>query len=117
MGDGYGVTESELKSAGEALMDAAEGGKIGGELGGGGTGGMSALSGATSGAAMDGGIDGFAIRGALRTCESQWEDAIDSMLAKVSLAGDKIVLAAENYGEQEYNTADAFKFFGMDNSW
>lgn len=117
MPDGYGVTESELRTAGGALVDAAEGAKTGGSLGGGGTGGMSALSGATSGASTDGGLDGFSIRSALNTCESQWEDAIDSILAKVSLTGDKIVLAADNYGEQEYNTAETFSYFGEDNSW
>ncbi|TCP53978.1 hypothetical protein EV191_10318 [Tamaricihabitans halophyticus] len=106
MANGYGLTKDELNAAGQELMDTADNGK----LGGGDTGGASALSGTTTGAKQDGDLDGFAISGALGTVETQWEDAIDTMLAKVSLTGDKIMLAAENYGEQEYHAEEAFAF-------
>lgn len=100
-----GVTASELSSAGNALMEAAEGGKTGGE-----SGGSSDLSGTTSAVASGSALGGFSIASALQTCETQWETATDTMLAKISLTGDTLVLAAENYEEIEANNTDPFTF-------
>ncbi|WP_216214255.1 hypothetical protein [Amycolatopsis aidingensis] len=101
-----GVTQGELRKAGNALMDAADGGKTGS----GDTGGSSDLSGTNSAVSTGGSLDGFAIRGALNTCETQWEDATDSMLAKISLTGDKLVLAADSYDEIEADNTEPFRF-------
>lgn len=108
-----GVSKSELIGAGEALMDIAEGGKLGSGSGKGAQGGSSALSGTTSEATGKGtALEGFALNEALHSCESRWEDATDMLLAKVSLAGDKIVLSGEAYDETEQNNSDSFDFLG-----
>ena len=108
-----GVSKSELISAGNALMDIAEGGKLGSGSGKGAQGGSSALSGTTSEATGKGAVlEGFALDTALRSCESRWEDATDMLLAKISLAGDKIVLSGEAYDETERNNSKRFDFLG-----